>query len=499
MEKPLLEIKNLSKSFGVTRALQDVSFSISKGTICGLVGENGSGKSTLSSIIAGMQGSDSGELILEERVFTPHNISDASSQGVSMVVQEKGTINKLTVAENIFIGKEEQFLVGNLISKKKMNEAADSVLKLIGAEEIKSEAMIDELNFEECKIVEIARAMENNPRLLIIDETTTAIAHKGRELLYKLIKEVKKNGQSVLFITHDLDELQMVSDEIVVLRDGCFIGKRVNQNLDVQELKAMMVGREVSDNFYRNDYSELEKLEPALCVENLTLDEKIQEITFTAHKGEILGLGGLSECGMHEIGKALFGLIKPITGKVTVADKNISVRNASQAKKLAIAYLSKNRDKDSVLLNTSVVDNIVLPSISSLSRAGLLSKRKEKNFAKKWANELEVKCKDVNQYVSELSGGNKQKVAIAKWLGKGSDIFIFDCPTRGIDIGVKESIYHLMEALRAQGKSIVMISEEMPELIGMSDRIIIIKDGRISGELKRSVDLVERDVIQYMI
>jgi ribose transport system ATP-binding protein len=497
--KPLIEIKNMSKSFGITKALDDVSLMIPEGSVCGLVGENGSGKSTLASILAGMQDMDKGTIFFQGEEYQPNNILDASQKGISMIIQEKGTINGLSVASNIFLGKEKMFSSKGFIDMKKMNQAAQVALENIGENNIKSEQYVDELNFEDSKIVEIARAMSNTPKLLIVDETTTAIAHKGRELLYSLIKKTKKENNSVLFITHDLEELQEVSDYIIVLRDGKYIGNRLNQNLNVDELKEMMVGREVADNFYRSDYPEEVTENKALSVKGLTLNEQIRNISFDAYKGEILGIGGLSECGMHELGKAMFGLLKPIMGSIEVTEKRTTVKNPEQAKKISIAYLSKNRDSESILLNTSIKDNIVLPSISDLSQKGYISKKKEREFSEEWANVLEVKRQDINQYVAELSGGNKQKVAIAKWLGKGSDILIFDCPTRGIDIGVKVAIYRLMEDLRNQGKCIIMISEEMPELIGMSDRIIIMKDGKISGVLNRSPELTENEVVRYMI
>lgn len=497
----ILRFDHICKSFSSTKALIDISFTVNRGEIRGLIGENGSGKSTLSSIVSGTLQPDSGAMFFKGEIYRPLSVLDASNQGISMVVQERGTILGITVADNIFMGKEKMFLEGGLVSHRKMNRAAAAILKEVGAEWIRPDVMINNISFEESKIVELARAMSNNPDILIIDETTTAISQKGREILYSIIKKMKSQDKTVLFITHDLDELIRVCDSVTVMRDGQFVADLNEKEMkDVNKLKELMVGREITGNFYRADYDgAIDESDIALKLEEVTLSNSIRNISFEAHRGEILGLGGLTGCGMHEIGRAMFGLLHPVSGSVTVMPSAQVVKNPQIAIQNQIGYLSKNRDQEAILLQTSILDNICLPSLDKLTKFNLISRKSERRLADEWAGKLNVKMSCLDEYCSALSGGNKQKVVIAKWLANDSEILILDCPTRGIDIGVKSAIYRLMEKLKAEGKCLIMISEELPELIGMCDNIIIFKDGTISVKLPRSRDLSESGVIQYMI
>lgn len=465
-----------------------------------MIGENGSGKSTLSSIVSGTLQPDGGTMYFQGDAYGPATVLDAADRGISMVVQERGTILGITVAANIFLGKEKLFLTGGLVNHKKMNAAAAEILRNIGAQWIRPDALIDDISFEESKIVELARAMYGKPEILIIDETTTAISQRGRELLYSLIKKMKEENKTVLFITHDLDELIQVCDAVTVMRDGHFIANLTKEEMKADTLKELMVGREITGSFYRADYEEAIAFDNvALKLEHVTLSEKIKDITLDAHRGEILGIGGLTDCGMHEIGRTMFGLLKPLSGSVKVLPSGKNITNPRTAIRNRIGYLSKNRDQEAILLQTSILDNICLPSLDRLKKLAFISRGSERRLAGKWAGELNVKMSSLSEYCSSLSGGNKQKVVIAKWLANDSEIFILDCPTRGIDIGVKSAIYRLMERLKAEGKCLIMISEELPELIGMCDNIIIFKDGKISARLARGRDITESGVIQYMI
>lgn len=494
---PLLQVEHMCKSFGITKALADVSITLNKGEVLGLIGENGSGKSTLTSIVAALQPMDSGTMFLEGQPYKPRNTVEANELGICMILQEKGTFDRITVANNIFVGKENQFIRHGMLDKKAMIKSAQKALKDIGEENIQAGKVLGTLNFEERKLVEVARAMYSNPRLLIIDETTTALSREGRLILYEIMKKMTAEDKSVIFISHDIDEVMEVCDRLIVLRDGKYIDTLTKENFGASVIRKLMVGRELSENYYRADMESCKNEEVVLSVDGITCRE-LQDVSFKLHKGEILGFGGLGDCGMHLLGNITFGLTEPDLGTVCAGNGD-KITSPKTAMKNRIAYISKNRDQETLMLSSSVKDNICLASYPALKNGPFVKPASEKKFVNQWSNELEIKMQDSKQYVMELSGGNKQKVALAKWLGFGADIFILDCPTRGIDIGVKSNIYQLMEELRDQGKSIIMISEELSEVIGMSDRVIILKDGRVSGEFKREEKLTENLLIEYMV
>jgi ribose transport system ATP-binding protein len=497
----LLSARGICKSFGPTRALIDVDVDVRRGEIRGLIGENGSGKSTFSSIVAGAQFFDQGSFVLKDQSYAPKSMVDAQNKGVSMVIQEMGTIPDLTAASNIFSGRLEQFHNRfGLLDWKRINREADEILADIGAPEIKGTMPINALNFEDRKIVEIARAIVSGPDLLIIDETTTALAQKGRTIVYNLIRRMNNENKAVLFISHDLDELMQVCNTITVLRDGMIIGTLDRQNMSVQEMRRMMVGRELSGSYYRSDWDGRVSGDTVLRARQLTLSPFFENIDFEVRRGEILGFGGLSNCGMHELGQTLFGIAKPITGYVELPLRKARISNSVAAVKNRMAYISKDRDKEAIILDASIQSNVVLPSLHNLAIGGVfIPPSAEKTATKDQIKTMSIKCRNEKQSCKELSGGNKQKVVFSKWLAKESDIMILDCPTRGIDVGVKADMYKLMMDLKRQGKAIIMISEELPELIGMSDRMLIFKNGKISKELMRSADLEEKDVIEYII
>ncbi|MCI8737332.1 MAG: sugar ABC transporter ATP-binding protein, partial [Lachnospiraceae bacterium] len=415
----------------------------------------------------------------------------------SMVVQEQGTITGISVAANIFFGKESGFVKHGVLNTRAMNRAAKEALAGIGAGTIVPEQMTEKLSFEDRKLVELARALYTKPRLWIIDETTTALSLSGRDLLYELMKKVKDSGSSILFISHDIDEIMQICDSLTILRDGVLTANLKKEEFDADRIRQLMIGRELSGHYYREDIDENISKEVVLEMENVTA-AGLRNATVKLHRGEVLGVGGLSDCGMHELGKVLYGLIPPQQGRVLKDGREI-VKNAFWAVRNGIAYVSKNRDQESMMPVCSIRDNICLPSLRDLARFGPVSVKKQKKLAETWAANMEVKAASISVYCNTLSGGNKQKVVLAKWLAKGADILILDCPTRGIDVGTKAAIYQLIENLKKKGKSVVLISEELQELIGMSDRIILLKDGEISGEFERSEGLSEAKLIQKMI
>ena len=497
-DKVLLVAEHIDKRFGITHAVNDVSLTINAGEIRALIGENGSGKSTFSQMLCGIYTIGGGTFTLDGKELHCRNQVEANNEGVAIIVQEMGTLSGLTVAENIFLGHEEPFMHMGVKDTRAMNKAAQRLLNEYGFERVKASDMIDLYNFEDRKLVEIVKATYMKPKILVVDETTTALSQNGRYELYKIMDAIRADGRSVIFISHDLGEVLTHTDTISVLRDGEYIATVQTKDMTEDDLKRLMVGREIGTAYYRTDYGEPISGEVVVSVKNVDVPGEIHDVSFDLHRGEILGFGGLSECGMHEVGKAIFGASWDRTGSVTLAD-GTQINDIPTAIKHSIAYASKNRDVESIIINESIRNNIVLPSLDDLADRGLLNNKKLTAFADKYAAEMQTKMQNVDQFVSDLSGGNKQKVVLARWIGKGSDILVLDSPTRGIDVKVKQAIYGLMADLRKQGKSIIMISEEIPELLGMADRILVMKDGRINGEFLRDPNLSEEDLIAKMV
>ncbi len=494
----LLKAEHITKHFGITQAVKDVSLDFNRGEIHGLIGENGSGKSTFSSMLCGIYPITKGTFTLDGKQLHVKSQVEANREGVSIIVQEMGTLPGLTVAENIFLGEEDEFMHGIVKNSAAMNKKAQQLLDSYGFTGIKANAMIDHYSFEERKLVEIVKATYFKPKILVVDETTTALSHDGREELFKVMNKTRAMGSTVIFISHDLEEVLEHTDRVSVLRDGVLVKTVVSKDVTSDDLKREMVGRELDDRYYRTDYDGTVSKEVVLSMKNVSVPGQFANINLDLHKGEILGIGGLSECGMHEIGKAIFGASYNRTGTVTLAD-GYEVNSIPGAIKHSIAYASKDRDNESVVIADPIGENVFLPSLDDLANHGFLNYKKLDAFAEKYAKQMSTKMTGIKQYVSELSGGNKQKVVLARWIGKGSNILVLDSPTRGIDVKVKADIYTLMTELKKQGKAIIMISEELPELLGMSDRILIMKDGKFNGEFMRSRELGEKDLIAKMI
>ena len=355
-------------------------------------------------------------------------------------------------------------------------------------------------NFEDRKLIEIVRCVNEDTEILVVDETTTALSLEGRRILYKLIHKLAEQNKCVIFISHDMDEILEHCSVLTVLRDGDIVGELTSEEIHssdaVKRIRYLMVGREIGEKYYREDFDTSHQDEIALELRNVSLG-KIQNLNLEIHKGEVLGFGGLSGCGMHEIGRICYGLEKLDKGSVVRGGKEI--RNPLQAIESGIGYISKNRDTEALILNGSIQENIVLPSLTSLEKFGFINPRDEKKMADNEIEAFRIKCESGKQWVSTLSGGNKQKVSFAKWTAKGSEVIIMDCPTRGVDIGVKQSMYALIEEMKKQGKAVIMISEELSELIGMADKIIIMKNFEIKKEFMRSPQLKQTDIIEYMI
>ena len=498
MAEELLRVEHINKNFGVTIALKDVSFVVERGYVYGLIGENGSGKSTVSSIIAGMQPATSGEMFYKGEPWKPSSMLEAQEHNIGMIVQEAGSIPNITVAENIFLGHENMFQKGLFVDRSDMEDAANKLLEELGLSEMfKANQRTSSLDMQARKIIEIAKCLYWKPDLLIVDETSTALSFEGREFLYRVLKMMKEENKSVLFISHDLDEMMEHCDKLTVLRDGVLIGTLDKSEYEPNLIRQMMVGRELQGNYYRNDTDPYDD-EVVLEAKCITTMHDLLCFDLQLHKGEILGIGGLSHCGMHTVGRALFGVDKVVDGEVIVNGKKItSPRVAIQNK---MGYVSKNRDQESLGLSATIAENIASTGyrINELFR-GIISFKKEAKYVDKQIEDLSIKCAGKNYRVNTLSGGNKQKVVIGKWLASDAQILILDCPTRGIDVGVKAAMYQLMYDMKKAGKSIVLISEELSELIGMSDRVLMMKDGKVTAERLRVDGLSEHDLINYMI
>lgn len=497
----LLECKNISKRFGPTKALINVDLTFKRGEIHGLIGENGSGKSTLTSIIAGIHKPTEGTMIYKGQDWAPTSPLQGREAGVRIVVQEAGTIRTISVAENIFVGQEEKFQKGIIVSRREMNAEAKKALEKIGVntDEVAPNMQTNSIDLQQRKLVEMARAAYGTPEIFIVDETTTALSQSGREILYNLMHTLAAQGVAVILISHDFSEVLEHCDIVTVLRDGVRVAQVERENFDESALKQMMVGREFSEKYYRTDYDGYSD-EVVLRAENITTLQGLMNFNIELHRGEILGIGGLSECGMHVLGKALFGFEKLVAGKVMLPEKNICITNCEVAEGNGIAYLSKDRDIESLALNAPVRENIQSTGLEINRGVGFaISGKKEKKYVQDQIKTLSIKCSSMDAELSSLSGGNKQKVVFGKWLARNSDILIFDCPTRGVDVGVSASMYDLIYEMKKAGKSMIIISEEMTELIGMSDRLLILKEGEIVKEVLRSENPKESQLIEYMI
>ncbi len=520
-----LEVKNITKKFGDLVAVDNVNLKIYRGQIKGLIGENGSGKSTISSMISGIHTITSGSIILDGQGFKPSSPLEAREKKICMIVQETGTIDNLTVAENIYLGDEKRFCHKGILNTNQLNDAAKKACMAIGLN-IDVTKSCNTYTFETRKMVEIARALAYDPDLFIVDETTTALSQDGREKIHEIMIQLRNANKAVLFISHDLEELMGICDNLAVLRDGKLI-KEINKvDFDESEIKNTMVGRVIEGNYYRSDYDYSTLDLVSLTVKDLTTDV-LKNVNLTLHQGEILGIGGLSGCGMHELAKAIFGMEKIKSGEILAYSnptmtfkerikmdwlklrkkpyeaneeiKEQKISSIADALRARIGYISKDRDTETLILPASIKDNLALSNLDDLSKFGLISPRREKKFAKELIDEFRIKATSMNQLVKELSGGNKQKVSFAKWIGNNSKILVFDSPTRGVDVGVKTTMYQLLYSLKKRGYSILIVSEELPELIGMSDRILIMKNGEIKKEFLRDPNLKENMIIEYMI
>ncbi|MCD7737729.1 MAG: sugar ABC transporter ATP-binding protein [Lachnospiraceae bacterium] len=501
MEEQILRIEDECKYFGRTKANNHISLSISRGSIHGLAGENGSGKSTLASVICGIYHRDSGEIYKDGEPYDAKTPQDAYHHRIAMVVQELGVISDLSGVVNMYLGRMEPYTVGGMINFRKMEADANEVFDKWHLTRVPLKCPAAELSIEQRKILELARALVVDPDLLILDEMSQALSKDSRDTLYDFMKYFVQQGRSILMITHDLEEMLEQCDTVSVLRDGEMVCTKAVSEVNLEELKRLMIGRQVSGDYYRNDSDEDYMDEVVLDVQHLTTnDGMVQDVTFQLHRGEILAVCGLSDAGIHDLGKALFGLGGQHTGEITAVAANMKIRNSGDMIKAGGAYLSKDRDADGLMLDTSIRDNLAVPSAGLLAKGPFfLNPAAVSRFADRISDRFEIKARSTRQAVRRLSGGNKQKVNLGRWLAKDLDFIILDCPTRGVDIGVKAYIYEILKESKKKGLAVLMICDELTEATGMADRMIVMREHAMSGILSRATDFNDEKIAEVML
>ncbi len=473
----LLEMHHINKIYPGVVALDDVSFKLKAGMVHVLLGENGAGKSTLIKIISGATLKSQGLIILDNEEVDILNPREALDLGVATIYQELNLVPQLTVAENIYLGREPVTKSG-LIDQKRMMQDVTEILNSLGAN-IPPESKVSSLGIARQQMVEIAKAISIQMKILILDEPTSALSHHEIEQLFSVIRKLKENGIGIIYISHRLEEIFEIGDCVTVLRDGKVMGNFPVESVKLSELIRLMADREVHDHFPKQEAKPGAEI---LQVEHISRKGILHDISFSLHKGEILGISGLMGSGRTELARVLFGVEKADTGTIFLNKKEVRIDSPREAIQNRIAYLSEDRKVQGLILKMSLENNISLPGIKGITVIGIIRKEAEHRLAGRYVNELHIKATGLDQLAESLSGGNQQKVVIAKWLVCQSDIFIFDEPTRGIDVAAKVEIYHLMNQLTARGAAIIMISSELPEIMGMSDRILVISYGRIAGE-----------------
>ena len=475
----ILSMKGITKSFSGVAALKNAALDLKAGEVVALMGENGAGKSTLMKILTGIYSKDSGEIKYMGQEVCYKGPAESEEAGISIVHQELNMMNDLTVAQNLFIGREE--MNGFLIDDKKMNEKARELFKVLKID-INPAEKIGNLTVGKQQMVEIAKAISSKAKVIIFDEPTAALTDSEIEELFKVIRDLKKQGTGMVYISHRMDEINVISDRVIVMRDGEYVGTLITKECCKDDIIKLMVGRAIFGE--PKIASNVAKDAPVvLKCENLNRGKAVKDVSFELRKGEILGFSGLMGAGRTEVARLIFGADKKDSGKIFINGKEVTIHTPQDAVAHGIGYLSEDRKRYGLIVDKSVEENTVISSLNDFVKGIFIDKAKSKEVSQKYVESLKTKTPSVSQLVKKLSGGNQQKVVIAKWLVKNSDILIFDEPTRGIDVGAKSEIYALMERLAKEGKSIIMISSELPEVLRMSDRVIVMCEGRITGIL----------------
>lgn len=477
----ILEMENITKEFPGVKALDNIQLKIKKGSVHGLMGENGAGKSTLMKIIFGIYTPDKGTIKFKGKELKISGPKEAVNRGISMIHQELSPVPHMTVAENIFLGREYSFGKTGWVNDKKMVEEARKLFETLNMD-IDPTAKMKDLSIANMQMVEIATAVSYNADLIIMDEPTSAITEKEVEQLFGIIRSLQEKGVSIIYISHKMDEIFKICDELTVFRDGQYIGTKGAHELDQDTLIQMMVGREIKQVFHKE---KADIREVALSVQNLSKKGKFHHVSFEVRKGEILGIAGLMGAGRTEVMESIFGIDPPDSGDVYIHGEKVKIKSPKDAIKHKVALLTEDRKLTGAFLPISIRENMIISSIDQFLTFGYLNKKTVEKTCNEQVQKLNIKTPHIDQLIMNLSGGNQQKVLLARWLLNDPDILILDEPTRGVDVGAKSEIHKLMSKLAQEGKAIIMISSELPEVLGMSDRVVVMHEGRKKGELSR--------------
>lgn len=470
--------KNINKSFGTAHVLRDMSFSLYSGEVHGLLGENGAGKSTLMKIIGGDYTKDSGELIFDDKPVHINSPADSLALGIRIIYQEFNLLKDLTVAENIYVGDMPR-KANRFIDWKKMFSNAEQLFTDLGMD-IDVHKNVSQISVAEQQMVEISKALSKEARILIMDEPTAALSDQETEKFFELVRSLKKKGLAIVFITHRLSEHHALSDRITVLRDGQTVGSLLMKESTDDILVKMMVGRELSNLYPRHRVAPGDIIFEA---KDLCVNDRVKDISFNIKKGEIVSFFGLMGAGQEEICEAMIGSIPLKSGTMMLNGKDLEVKNLTVANKKKIGYVSSNRKTEGLIPSQNLRNNITLASLKKLSKFFFVNVKGEKQVTNDWIKRMKIRCKDQNQIIASLSGGNQQKAMIARWITNDSKLLILNTPTRGVDVGAKAEIYTILEELTKQGVAVLVFSLELAEIIGISDRIYVLCEGSIKAEV----------------
>ena len=484
----ILELRKITRQFPGVTALREVDFTLRRGEVHALVGENGAGKSTLVKIVTGVLQPSQGEILYEGLPVVWDNPQESIRRGIAAIYQEPAIFPDLNVAENIFMGHHPANPLTRVINWRRLYRETNRLFETLKAD-IRATDKIVALSIAERQLVEIAKALSVQARVVIMDEPTSALSISESEELFAIIRELKSRGASIIFISHRIEDIFKVADRVTALRDGSHVGTRDIRAVEVGDLIQMMVGRAV-DNLFPKVRTEIGR--ELLRVEGLSRKGKFKGVSFRLHAGEILGLYGLVGAGRTEVARAVFGMDPPDSGKIWVEGVEVPIRDPREAIRRGIAYVSENKDEEGIILNMDIASNISLPILRRFVKAGLLDRRAEEAAASGYTRMLDVKAAGVRQKVISLSGGNKQKVSLAKWLASGARIILFDEPTKGIDVGAKAAVHRFISELAARGYGILMISSELPEIMRMSDNILVMHEGIVKGLFRQAESSQEK-------
>ena len=484
----ILALKNITKKFTGTLALSEVDFDLSPGEVHALVGENGAGKSTLIKIITGIYQPDSGDMVINgEKVVFP-DARASYDHGIVAIYQEASLFEDLSIAENIYMGHQEIRPFTRNIKWGALYAKADEFIKSLEVN-LDSHALVRSLSIAEKQLVEIIKALSANAKILIMDEPTASLTKEEIDYLFRITRKLRSEGTAIIFISHRLEEVFEIADRVTVIRDGKKVGTLAREDLNVDELVRMMVGRNLK-TLYPKIAASIG--EPLLRVDRLSRAGEFHNVTFELKRGEIVGLAGLVGAGRTEVARTIFGVEKPEGGKIFLEGKKVKIDNPRDALEMGIAYLSESRQEYGLILQMTITQNITVPILKRFSRFGFINRGNERETARNFFALLDIRASGLDQKVGSLSGGNQQKVSIAKWLAANAKILILDEPTKGIDVGTKAAVHKLMSDLANEGKAILMISSEIPEIIGMSDRILVMNEGILVAEITRAEATQER-------